>query len=461
MELAEKTAFLGTGRIIPTLLKLGIPAALGLLVNALYNVVDTIYVGHGVGSLAIAALSVAFPLQMLVIAFAMALGAGGASVLSRRLGEGRTEDAAHVVGTVLSAVIVLTAVMTALVLVFIDPVLRIFGATDTILPLARDYMVVIGIGFVFNGLAMALSPLLQAEGNPKASMIGLIIGAILNALLAPVFIFILPWGVTGAALSTLISQTVSFMYLGSVYLRGRSHVRLQPRHFRPQKTILQESSVLGVPTLVQNAGMSVLMIIVNQSLAAYGGDEALTIYGMNFRLMSLAYLPMFGLVQGFQPVAGYNYGAKNYGRVRKALFAAMGLSFAVMAVVWALFQVAPNTAMGLFTSDTGLASRAGAVLSVLSLFLPLVGLQVVGATYFQAVGKAVPSMLLGLSRQFLILIPLLLLLPLVWKLSGIWWAFPLSDLAATAITVVFLVVEVSHLGRRHEEATRAGETAQS
>lgn len=457
MELAEKTAFLGTGRIVPTLLKLGIPAALGLLVNALYNVVDTIYVGHGVGSLAIAALSVAFPLQMLVIAFAMALGAGGASVLSRRLGEGRTEDAAHVVGTVLSTVAMITAVMTVIVLAFIDPVLRIFGATDTILPMAREYMVVIGIGFVFNGLSMALSPLLQAEGNPKTSMKGLIIGAILNALLAPVFIFILPWGVTGAAIATLISQTLSFVYLGSVYLRGRSHVSLQLRHFRPEQTILQESSVLGVPSLVQNAGMSVLMIIVNQSLAAYGGDEALTIYGMNFRLMSLAYLPMFGLVQGFQPVAGYNYGAKNYGRVRKALIAAMGLTFAVMAVVWAIFQLAPAAAMGLFTSDKGLATQAGAILSVMSLFLPLVGIQIVGATYFQAVGKAAPSMLLGLSRQFLILIPLLLLLPLTWKLSGVWWAFPLSDLVATVLTVAFLLVEVSHLGRRHEETQRIHE----
>jgi Na+-driven multidrug efflux pump len=202
--------------------------------------------------------------------------------------------------------------------------------------------------------------------------------------------------------------------------------------------------------------MSVLMIIVNQSLSTYGGDEALTIYGMTFRLLSLAYLPMFGLVQGFQPVAGYNFGAKNYDRVRRALIAATGLSFAVMVVVWALFQLAPAAAMGLFTSDTGLAARAGAVLSVMALFLPLVGVQVVGATYFQAVGKAVPSMLLGLSRQFLILIPLLVLLPLIWKLSGLWWAFPLADLVATALTVAFLLVEVSHLGRRHEESLRVG-----
>jgi len=448
MELAEKTAFLGTGRIIPTLLKLGVPAALGLLVNAFYNVIDTVFVGHGVGALAIAALSVAFPLQMLVSAFAQALGAGGASVLSRRLGEARSEDAAHVVGTVVTAVALLTAVVAAAVMVFVDPVLRVFGATETILPLARTYILVLGIGFVFNGLAMALSSLLQAEGNAKTSMKGLVLGAILNALLAPLFIFVLPWGVAGAALATLISQTLSFAYLGSVYLRGRSHVSLRLRHFRPHAAILRESSVLGVAPLVQNAGMSVLMIIVNHALGGYGGDDALTLYGMTFRMMSLAFLPMFGLVQGFQPLAGYNFGARNYGRVKKALVAAAALAFGTMAVVWVFFQLFPAAAMSIFTSDPALAARAGTVLTIMSLVLPLVGVQVVGATYFQAVGKAVPSMVLGLSRQFLILIPLLILLPPLWGLNGIWWAYPLSDLVATALTVVFLLVEVSHLGRR-------------
>lgn len=445
MELAEKTAFLGRGPIVPTLLKLGIPAAVGLLINALYNVVDTIFVGQGVGPLAIAALSIAFPLQILVAAFAQALGAGGASVLSRRLGEGRPEDAAQVVGTVLVAVVILTAAMSALVLLFADPVLRVFGATDTILPLARDYLLVIGAGFVFNGLSMAISSLLQAEGNAKASMQGLVLGAVVNCVLAPVFIFVLPWGVAGAALATVIAQTLAFVYLTSLYVRRKTHVTLRASHFRPNPTILREASALGIPGLVQNAGMSVLMIIVNQSLGAYGGDEAITIYGMANRLMSLAFLPMFGLVQGFQPVAGYNFGARNYVRVRQALVGALGLAFGTMAVVWILFQLFPAAAMSLFTSDASLAARAGAVMTTLALFLPLVGIQVVSATYFQAVGKALPSILLGLSRQFLILIPLLLILPPLWGLAGVWWAFPLADLAATTLTVTCVLFEVSHL----------------
>jgi len=448
-RLAEKTAFLGTGPILPTLLKLGIPAAIGLLINALYNVVDTIFVGHGVGPLAIAALAIAFPLQMLVAAFAQALGAGGASVLSRRLGEGRVDEAARVVGTVATVVAGLTAVVAVLVMVFVDPVLRVFGATDHILPLARQYVLVLGLGFVFNGLAMAISSLLQAEGNAKASMKGLILGAVLNCVLAPLFIFVLHWGVAGAALATLIAQTISFAYLASLYIRKRTHVTLRWAHFRPDFTILKESAALGVPGLVQNAGMSVLMIIVNQSLGAYGGDEGITIYGMANRLMSLAFLPMFGLVQGFQPVAGYNYGAQKFDRVRKALLVAVGLTFGTMAVVWTVFQLFQVAAMGLFTSDGELARRAGGVLTTMALFLPLVGIQVVGATYFQAVGKALPSIFLGLSRQFLFLIPLLLILPLFWGLTGIWWAFPLSDLVSTALTVTFVLVETSHLGTQH------------
>lgn len=461
MELAQKTAFLGTGKIVPTLLKLGIPAAVGLLINALYNVVDTIFVGQGVGPLAIAALSIAFPLQMLVAAFAQALGAGGASVLSRRLGEGRPEDAARMVGTVATVVVILTALMTALVLAFAEPILRVFGATETILPYARDYLLVVGAGFVFSGLAMALSSLLQAEGNAKASMQALILGAVLNTLLDPLFIFVFSWGVQGAALATVLSQAASLAYILALYLRRKTHVTLHRVHLRPDSALLREAGALGVPALVQNAGMSVLMIIVNQSLRFYGGDEAITVYGMAFRLMSLAFLPMFGLVQGFQPVAGYNFGARNYDRVRKALLAATGLAFGTMALVWLVFQLFPGAAMSLFTPDAGLAARAGSVLTILALVLPLVGVQVVGATYFQAVGKARPSILLGLSRQFLILIPLLLILPPFWGLNGVWWAFPLSDLAATLLTVVAVGLEVSHLNRRHdeEEAQRVGPAA--
>lgn len=452
MELAEKTAFLGTGKIVPTLLKLGIPAAVGLLINALYNVVDTIFVGQGVGPLAIAALSIVFPIQMLVAAFAQALGAGGASVLSRRLGEGR--PAAEVVGTVATVVVVLTLAMTALALVFADPLLRLFGATDNILPYARDYLMVVGVGFVFSGLAMTLSSLLQAEGNAQASMKALILGAVLNTILDPVFIFVFPMGVAGAALATVISQVASLGYILALYLRRKTHVRVLRSHLRPDRQLLSESAALGVPSLVQNAGMSVLMIIVNQSLRHYGGDDAITVYGMAFRLMSLAFLPMFGLVQGFQPVAGYNFGAQNFRRVRQALVAATALAFGTMAVVWVAFQAFPGQAMGLFTPDAGLAQRAGQVLSIMALVLPLVGIQVVGSVYFQAVGKARPSIVLGLLRQFLFLIPLLLILPLFWGLAGVWWAYPLSDLAATAVTAVAVGREVTHLNQRHEDEAR-------
>jgi len=353
-------------------------------------------------------------------------------------------------------VVVLTAVMTVLVLVFADPLLRLFGATETILPYARDYLLVVGVGFVFSGLSMALSSLLQAEGNAQASMKALILGAVLNTILDPVFIFVFPMGVAGAALATVISQVASLGYILALYLRRKTHVRVLRPHLRPDRQLLTESAALGVPSLVQNAGMSVLMIIVNQSLRYYGGDDAITVYGMAFRLMSLAFLPMFGLVQGFQPVAGYNFGAQNYRRVRQALVAATALAFGTMAVVWTAFQAFPALAMGLFTSDTALAQRAGQVLSTMGLFLPLVGVQVVGSVYFQAVGKAGPSIVLGLLRQFLFLIPLLVILPLFWGLEGVWWAYPLSDLAATIVTIVAVGFEVSHLNDRHDaERVRA------
>lgn len=453
MQTAHKTDFLEREGIFPLMLKMGIPAAIGMLVNALYNVVDTIFVGRGVGALAIAALAIVFPIQMLVSSFAQAIGFGAASIVSRRLGEKRGEEAAAAIGTAYTAVAASTLFLVVLLFAFMRPTLAAFGASEAVMPYATAYLQVVASGFFFFAMSMAANGLVRAEGNAKASMIGMVIGAALNCVLDPLFIFAFHWGVRGAAIATVISQLVSCIYLFSLYAFKQSHVRLRMAHLRLRWDILRESALLGIPAFMQEAGMSVLAFVVNNSLLAYGGDRAITIYGMVNRFTSLIFLPMLGMIQGFQPIAGYNFGARRFDRVKKSLRVAIATAVSLAAFGYVFTVLLPDLSMSLFTRDASLIAASGRVLRILSSLLPLVAIQIIGSTYFQAVGKPTPSLVLGLSRQFIILIPLLLILPRFLGLDGVWAAFPLSDFLAASMTTVFLVRDVRHLDSLRLEAS--------
>lgn len=449
----HKTDFLGRDAIFPLLLRMGIPAAIGMLVNALYNVVDTIFVGHGVGPMAIAALSIVFPLQMIVSAVAQALGVGAASIVSRRLGEKRPADAAAAMGTAYAAVMLVTAILVAAVLCFTRPILAFFGASEAIMPYALGYTRIVATGFFFFSMSMCASNIVRAEGNAKASMFGMLLGAGLNTVLDPIFIFGLGMGVEGAALATVVSQVASCAYLFSLYFRKRSHVPIALRDLRIKPAMLGDEALLGVPAFIQSAGMSLLALLINNSLGHYGGDLAITTYGMNHKVISIVIMPILGIVQGFQPIAGYNYGARHYDRVRQSLKIAVLTALAVSLAGYAFMMLAPRLAIGMFTSDASLAASSARVLRIMIAFIPLASLQITGSTYFQAVGKKTQSMLLGLSRQFLMLIPIVLFLPLFIGVDGVWLAFPLADLASTALTTVLLLRELRRLGERSAAAS--------
>lgn len=448
MNEPHKTDFLGRDAIFPLLLKMGIPAAVGMLVNALYNVVDTIFVGHGVGPLAIAALSIVFPLQMIVSAVAQALGIGAASIVSKRLGEKRPGDAAAAMGTAYAAVMLVTATLVALVFLFTRPILAFFGASETIMPYALSYTRIVAAGFFFFSMSMCASNLVRAEGNAKASMFGMLLGAGLNTILDPIFIFGLRMGVAGAAVATVISQVASCAYLFSLYFRKKSHVPMRRADLRIAPSVLREEALLGVPAFVQSAGMSLLALLINNTLGRYGGDLAITTYGMNHKILSIIIMPILGIIQGFQPIAGYNYGARHFDRVRQSLKTTVITALAVSLAGYAFMMLAPRAAIGMFTTDAELIASSARVLRVMALFIPLASLQITGSTYFQAVGKKTQSMLLGLSRQFLMLIPIVLILPPLIGVDGVWMAFPIADLASTALTLALLARELRHLGSR-------------
>jgi len=449
MSEPHKTEFLGRDAMFPLLLKMGIPAAIGMMVNALYNVVDTIFVGQGVGPLAIAALSIVFPIQMIVSAVAQGLGVGTASLVSRRLGERRPEDAATAIGTAYAAVMLVTAVLVAALFLFMRPILVFFGASAAIMPFAMQYTGIVAAGFFFFAMSMAASNLVRAEGNAKASMMGMLAGAGLNTILDPLFIFGFGMGVRGAAIATVISQVVSCVYLFSTYLRGKSHIPLRLAHFRIRFRVLAESTILGTPAFIQSAGLSLLALVINNSLGYYSGDTAITTYGMTSKIVMMVIMPILGIVQGFQPIAGYNYGARNFDRVRASLRTTLATAFVVSLFGYAFMMLWPRVAMGFFTRDAALIASSARVLRIIVLFIPLAAIQITGSTYFQAVGKGTQSLLLGLSRQFIVLIPLVLILPSFIGGEGIWIAFPLADLLASSLTITLLVREVHNLGVRH------------
>jgi putative MATE family efflux protein len=447
MDTAHKTAYMENDAVFPLLVKLALPAVVGMMVNALYNVVDTIFVGQGVGPLAIAAVSIVFPIQTIVSALAQAIGVGTASIISRRLGEKRPGEAEKALGTALTAVTIITAVLVAALFLFMHPILAFFGASEATMPYAEQYAGIVGAGFFFFSLSMCASNLLRAEGNTRAAMFGMVIGAILNTALDPLFIFGFHTGVAGAAIATVISQFASCVYLFGMYARRKTIVPVRRENLRVRPAILRQSFTLGVPSFVQSAGLGVLVLLINTTLGKYGGDEAITIYGMIQKLNMIVIMPIIGIAQGFQPIAGYNYGARRFDRVRKSLWTALATAFCISLFGYSFMELLPRVAIGFFTRDAALLASASRVLRILVLLVPAAAIQITGSTYFQSVGKPTEALVLSLTRQFLFLIPLVLGLASLFGVDGVWWAFPAADLLAMSVTATLLLREVKRLGR--------------
>jgi len=437
--------FLGTDKITPLLFKLSIPAMIGMISNALYNVIDTVFVGHGAGSLAIGGLTIAFPFQLIIGAFALMYGVGAASVISRRLGEGRADEAA-LAGANAFILTLITALLILLVgEVYLEKILIIFGATEDILPYAMSYMRIILIGAPFLSFTMCSNNILRSEGLAKMSMNIMITGTVLNLILDPIFIFVFKMGIKGAAYATIISQIIGSLYALSIFLRGKSTLKFHIRLFRLKLNYVKEITLLGLATFIRQIGTSFMALAVNNMVKIYGGDLAIAAFGMVNKLLALVLMPIFGMNQGLQPIIGYNYGAKKYQRVKDVLKTAMrittliGLSFSIVALIF------PRTILKMFTVDPDLLDLGVVALRFIISSMVLLGIQSCGTTYFQALGKSMASIFLGMSRQFIILIPLVLILPRFLGLNGVWLAFPSADILASLITAIWLIIDLKKL----------------
>ena len=422
------------------LMKMSLPATVGMIVNALYNLVDTIFVGHGVGAMGITGLTIGLPIQALIGALGMTFGTGAASIISRRLGEGRPDDAARTAVQAFALAFMFSILIITLGEVFMEPLLLIFGATETALPYAREYMRVILLGAVFLSFAMVGNNIARAEGQPKIAMTTMIIGAVMNMILDPIFIFVFKMGIQGAAIATVISQFCNFAFIMHFMLSGKSRLPLKKSYLKPDTLLIREISVLGLPTLVRQGGMSALALVMNNVLKHYGGDFGIATYGLINRLFMFTLMPIMGIVQGYQPIAGYSYGARRMDRLQEVNRKSFTIASLMAFIAFLFLEAGAGLLIRMFTSQKELIDIAVPALRIGSLAIFMVGFQFVGSTYFMALGQALPSFFLSLSRQFLFLIPLVLILPRFFGLNGVWFALPAADVLSVALTMIWFTL---------------------
>jgi putative MATE family efflux protein len=448
----DRARQLGEERIGALLLQFSIPAIIGMLVNALYNVIDRIFVGQGIGSLGIAGVTIGFPLMIVQMAFGVLIGIGANSLISIRLGEGKKEEAELIMGNATVLLVSVSVLLTIAGLIFLDPLLKAFGASAAVLPYARDYLSVILYGAIAQSISFGMNNFIRADGNPRVAMATMLLGAVLNFIFAPLFIFHFGWGMKGAGWATVAAQTIAGIWVVLYFLGKGSMLKLRLANLRLRKPIMLAIIAIGSAPFAMQIAASVINVLLNKSLADFGGDLAISAMGIVGSIAMLILMPIFGINQGAQPIIGYNYGARLYGRVRRTLKLAIVAATAVTVIGFVLTRVFPEEIIALFSpEDHELIGLGAEMLQVFLIMLPLIGFQVVGANYFQATGKPQQAMVLSLSRQVLFLIPAVLILPHFFGLRGVMAAGPVADFLASLVTAIWLGMELKQLGRQHSE----------
>lgn len=447
----DRSKQLGEESVGKLLLKFSIPAIVGMLVNALYNIVDRIFVGRGVGMLGISAITVAFPIAIIIMAFGMLVGIGSAAVISIKLGQQRKDEAEHILGNTFTLVIIVSILVTSFGLAFLEPLLKIFGASKEVLPMAKQYTTVILVGAILQNIGFGLNNSIRSEGNPRMAMFTMLIGAVLNCIFDPLFIFGMGLGIRGSALATIVAQTVCSIWVLYYFIRGNSTLKLKKSNLRLNYNIVRQIFAIGMSPFLMQIANSIVNIIFNKSLVTFGGDTAIGAMGIINSITMLILMPIFGINQGAQPIIGYNYGAKKFKRVKDTLkFAIVGATF-ISTTGFVIVELFPQTIISLFNkTNAGLMNIGIRGMKIFLMMLPIIGFQIVSSNYFQAIGKAKISIFLSLSRQVIILLPLILVLPRFFQLDGVWLSSPISDITSSLITAVFLFWELKKLEKTHQ-----------
>ena len=429
---------LGTDKIGRLLRQYALPAIIAQTAASLYNMVDSIFIGQGVGPLAISGLAVTFPLMNLSTAFGTLVGAGAAVMLSVLLGQRNYKAANKVLGNVVSLNIIIGLIFMALALIFIDPILYFFGASENTLPYAKEYIRIILIGNVITHVYFGLNAAMRSSGFPKKAMALTIFTVVFNTILDPIFIFVFDMGISGAAWATVIAQTVAMFIVLKHFSDKSKAFHFEKGIFKLDMRVAKDSLAIGMGPFLMNAAACLVTLFINQQLRDYSGDLGIGAYGICNRLIFMFIMICMGLNQGMQPIAGYNYGAKQYSRVKEVFWMTAKLGTVVTCICFIIGMFIPRVAVGIFTHDEALMEMASHGFRILVIGFPIVGFQMIGTNFFQCLGMVKKSVILSLSRQILFLLPLLYALPIWHGASGVWMSFPISDVLSATLTAILL-----------------------
>jgi putative MATE family efflux protein len=448
------------------LLRFSLPAITAMLVQAIYNIVDRIYIGHFASLAAFNGIYIAFPIMMGLLGISMLFAIGGSSLFSIRLGEGDRKGAMRLLGNTTMLLIISSLVITIIGLIFTKPLLYMFGASAETIPHATAYMRIIFGGNIFMMVAMGVNNFLRAEGKATIAMVTMLIGALSNIFLDYIFIVVLGWGASGAATATVIARVISASWIMYYYFSGRTSIPLVLSMMKLKWNVFVSIVLLGVSSFFQQISMVVMLGVANNVLKAYGGETAISAIATIFSIMSLIHLPLIGIAQGAQPIFGFNYGAKKFERLKKTLIITGVVAVSIGIIGLMVVQFLPVALTSLFISKS--SENAMAVIDTTSkampiflMMLPLTSLQIIGVGYFRSIGKVWYAMSLGMLRQLFLFIPLIILLPITYGIDGAWFAGPVADTLAFLVTIILLIVEIrklSNIGQtkvQHRNYSRA------
>ena len=439
--MAEKSSVpveLGTEKIGRLLKQYALPAIIAQTASSLYNMVDSIFIGQGVGPLAISGLAVTFPLMNLSVAFGTLVGAGAATMLSVLLGQKNYKAANKVLGNVVTLNIIIGLIFMGVTLMFLDPILYFFGASENTLPYAKEYITIILIGNVITHLYFGLNAAMRSSGNPKKAMALTIFTVVFNTILDPIFIFVFDLGIAGAAWATVIAQVVATIVVLRHFSDRSRAFHFEKGLFKLDIRVAKDSLAIGLGPFLMNAAACLVTLFINQQMRDYSGDLGIGAYGICNRLIFMFIMICMGLNQGMQPIAGYNYGAKQYSRVKEVFWMTAKFGTIVTLICFAVGMFIPRIAAGIFTHDEALLDMSAEGLRILTIGFPVVGFQMIGTNFFQSLGMVKKSIILSLSRQILFLLPMLYALPLWYEANGVWMSFPISDVLSALLTAILL-----------------------
>lgn len=451
----KATLELGTKPVGKLLVQYATPAIIAMVASSLYNMVDSIFIGQGVGPMAISGLAITFPFMNLSGAIGAGIGVGASTYLSVKLGQKDYETAQKILGNAVVLKIITGIIFGALCLIFLDPILHFFGATENTLPYAREYMIVILLGNVFTHLYFGMNALLRAASKPRHAMYATIFTVLLNTALDPLFIYTFHMGIQGAAIATILSQSTALCWQIWLFSNPKELLHFRRGIYRLDGNIIKNILAIGISPFSMNACACIIVIFINTALVKHGGDLAVGAYGIANRIAFIFFMIVMGINQGMQPIAGYNYGALQYDRMMKVLKYSMIAGTIIMTVGWLVGELAPYPCARMFTSDNDLIDISIRGIRLNMIAFPLIGSQAVITNFFQSIGKAKISIFLSLSRQMIFLLPLLIILPPIMGTDGVWIALPVSDTIAFTVTWIFMFRFMKKFKLQHKELSHA------